>query len=102
MVLNLNRLPSFVESAELFWVKHMTDIYWIKFYEQDGTVECFCLPGRKKCPVEKKPLCKEYVVKFTKIQRNSIQEEADNLMNVKLKRSVVELEKVLRRRGIKL
>ena len=81
----------------------MTDIYWIKFHEQDGAVECFCLPGRKKCPAEKKPPCKEYVVKFSEVRRiDDIQLETSVVSNKKLKRSVAELEKVLKKKGVRI
>lgn len=81
----------------------MNDIYWIKFYEQDGSVECLCQSGRKKCLPEKKPPCKEYVVKFMEIQRSgSTQPKTDNLVVAKLNRSVAELERVLKRKGVRI
>lgn len=81
----------------------MDDIYWIKFYEQDGSVECLCQSGRKKCPPEKKPSCKEYVVKFMEIQRgDNTQPKTNKLVVAKLKRSVVELERVLKRKGVRI
>lgn len=79
----------------------MDDIYWIKFNKQDGTVECMCQTGRKLCPPEKKPSCKEYVVKFMEVKRNA-QREAADLVDSKLKRSVAELERVLKRKGIRI
>ena len=79
----------------------MDDIYWIKFYEQDGSVECMCQSGRKKCPPEKKPSCKEYVVKFMEVKRN-VQPKTTDFVAAKLKRSVVELERVLKRKGVRI
>lgn len=46
----------------------MIDKFWIKFDELD--IECFCREGAKKCPPEKKPVCKQYVVKFIEIERS--------------------------------
>lgn len=81
----------------------MDDIYWIKFYEQDGSVECLCQSGRKKCPPESKPSCKEYVVKFMEIQRGGkVQPKTNNSVVAKLNRSVAELEKVLKRKGVRI
>ena len=40
---------------------------WVKFNELD--VECVCNDGNKKCTLSDKPTCKEYVVKFTPIER---------------------------------
>ena len=103
MVQNLNRHLSSAENVGRFYVNHMTDIYWIKFYEQDGTIECWCPTGRKICPAEKKPSCKEYVVKFTEIQRSSsLQPKTSNPVADKLKRSVAELERVLKRKGVRI
>ena len=81
----------------------MDDIYWIKFYEQDGSVECLCQSGRKKCPAESEPSCKEYVVKFMEIQRGGkVQPKTNNSVVAKLNRSVAELEKVLKRKGVRI
>ena len=81
----------------------MNDIYWIKFHEQDGHVECICLPGRKKCPPETKPSCKEYVAKFTEIKRTTnVQHKPASLITAKIERSVAELERVLKRKGVRI
>lgn len=98
---NQNRIQNFVENVAHFYGNHMDDIYWIKFYEQDGSVECLCQSGRKKCPPEKKPPCKEYVVKFMEVKRN-VQPKTTDFVAAKLKRSVAELERVLKRKGVRI
>jgi hypothetical protein len=51
---------------------------WVKF---DGMiVECFCEEGRKKCVKEEKPACKEYVVKFIEIKRDTTAEQIKEVM----------------------
>lgn len=46
---------------------------WVKFNE-DG-IECFCDEYARKCD---EPLCKEYVVKFTEIERPNYTIERSN------------------------
>ena len=71
---------------------------WVKFKDLD--VECFCDEGRKKCTPEKKPECKEYVVKFIHIERSKAEvmakEKRDELTK-KLKKVKTELEKNARK-----
>lgn len=42
---------------------------WVKF-DNNLDIECICDYNRKRCPAEKKPECKEYVVKFIEIERS--------------------------------
>ncbi len=62
---------------------------WTKFTEE-GSVECFCNEYSRKCDV---PLCKEYVVKFTEINRD------DNLYKIEeagksMKTAVKDLKRI--------
>lgn len=67
----------------------LIDIYWVKF--EDGEIDCFCRQDRKKCPAEKIPLCKEYVLKFIKVERN-IEDIMQEPM-AQLKKKMTELQK---------
>lgn len=79
-------------------VQKLIDTYWVLFKEDD--VECMC-KGRKKCPKEKKPQCKEYVVKFIEVDRTA--EEAGKELKKKIKISISELEKSFKKiKGFKL
>ena len=50
---------------------------WVKF---DGmSIECFC-EERKKCVKEEKPACKEHVVKFIEIKRDTTAEQIKEVM----------------------
>ena len=43
-------------------------------------VECFCEENRKKCVKEEKPECKEYVVKFIEVKRDSTVQQIQEVM----------------------
>lgn len=66
---------------------------WVKFNE-DG-VECFCNEYSRKCDL---PICKQYVVKFTEITRDNVQEElqTNKISNIdnKLKKSISDIKKI--------
>ena len=71
---------------------------WVKF--NDLELECFCEEGRKKCPSEKKPECKEYIVKFIPIERSKAEvmaKERKEELTKKLKKFKTELEKNARK-----
>lgn len=51
---------------------------WVKFDGMD--VACFCEDARKKCVKEEKPECKEYVVKFIEIKRDTTVEQIKEVM----------------------
>ena len=51
---------------------------WVKFDGMD--VACFCEEDRKKCVKEEKPECKEYVVKFIEIKRDTTAEQIKEVM----------------------
>jgi hypothetical protein len=59
---------------------------WVKFNE-DG-VECFCNEYARKCDL---PICKEYVVKFTEIDRSAYKIED---ANKNIKEVVKDLKKI--------
>jgi len=71
----------------------LSDIYWVKF--DDGDVECFCIKNRKKCPKEKKPICKEYVLKFIEVEREPLEELKGPINH--LKRKMTEVEKSIKK-----
>ena len=52
---------------------------WVKF---DGMgIECFCEEGQKKCAPESNPQCKEYVVKFIEVERDSNLEDVKKILS---------------------
>ena len=53
----------------------MIDRYWVKF-DENGIVDCMC-NDRRQCPPEKKPDCKEYVVKFIEVERQPLEDLVD-------------------------
>lgn len=69
---------------------------WLKFDGLD--IECFCDSGRKYCPPESKPKCKEYVVKFIEIERSGNKDkvkaikDATKIVEDKLKRQLKKFE----------
>ena len=70
---------------------------WVKFDELE--IECFCDSGRKDCPPEAKPKCKEYVVRFIEIERSEANEErvkaikdASKIVEDRLKRNLKKFE----------
>ena len=79
---------------------------WVKF-DSDLDIECFCDYNRKRCPVEKRPECKEYVVKFIEIERSEDEEkytkalkdadQAQTELTKKLKGFETELQKSIKK-----
>jgi DNA/RNA endonuclease G (NUC1) len=73
---------------------------WVKFNDMD--VECFCEDHDRKCRDKQ---CKEYVVKFTEIERQkeviNLNKEEQMINNAikKLKRSETELSKSIKKFG---
>jgi hypothetical protein len=62
---------------------------WVKF--DDMTVKCICDERKHKCRNDK--LCKEYVIKFTKIERS---EKIDNAVK-HLEKKQKNLEKTIKK-----
>ena len=68
---------------------------WVKF-DNEANIECLCDEHHKKC--NKESHCKEYVVKFTEIDRTDEKlEEAVQNFNKVNKRLETEIEKSIRK-----
>ena len=61
---------------------------WVLFDGMD--VVCCCDQNNKKCSSIEEPKCKEYVVKFTKIDRNEVVEDFSKQIN----RGIKEISKL--------
>jgi len=63
---------------------------WVKFDELE--IECWCSKERKKCPKEKKPECKLYLVKFIEIMDEAKHDDRMKIIRetaTKLERDIV-------------
>jgi hypothetical protein len=79
-------MPSKKVIGELTLIKKM----WVKFDEMD--VVCVCDEYYRKC---KDNSCKEYVVKFTEVRRDPIEEIAD--MSKSLTKEIKKLDSELKK-----
>ena len=78
----------------------ISDIYWLTFNDNDGTIKCICPQHDKKCKNKKDMYCEEYLLKFSKIERNKDIPTMDDLLLKNISRTVSELEKSLKRKRI--
>ena len=74
---------------------------WVKFNELD--IQCICDYDYRKCKIDERDGCKEYIVKFTEIERtyntSGIDEVNKSLkvLNKEVKKIETELQKSIRK-----